>query len=330
MVLLTTGRSAATEQEVVASIESVGTRLVTVTDTTGNAGIAPSVVGDVERLAGVTWAFGLGPATDARNSDFEQAGAGVAVRALFGSLPADVPVTSGRPAVQPGEALAGVGASDVLRLSDVVGRVSDGQTSVGVVGQVDAIGPLSFVDELVLRIPAADEELPVRYVYVLVDDATNAREVATAVTALLPPGGVEVETSDGAIALRDVVAGRLGSASRQLMAAVLGCGLVLVSVTMLGAVAARRRDFGRRRALGASRSAIVTLVLVQSALAGAIGALVGAGTALGWSLLSGLPLAPWQFVMGLCALAVLVTLVGSAPPALTAASRDPVRILRVP
>lgn len=84
------------------------------------------------------------------------------------------------------------------------------------------------------------------------------------------------------------------------MALVLGVGVAIVTVTMLGAVSSRRRDFGRRRALGASRSSLITLVLIHTAVAA---------------------------VTGLC---VLVALLGALIPALAAAYRDPMRILRVP
>lgn len=111
-----------------------------------------------------------------------------------------------------------------------------------------------------------------------------------------------------------------------MMALVLGVGLVIVSVSTYGAVAGRRRDFGRRRALGASRSAIVVLVLVQTAVVACAGAALGVGVGL-WATWS-LPSA--TLVTGVALRAVLVALLGAVPPALIAALRDPVRILRVP
>lgn len=332
VVLLTTGRTAATEREVVASIDSVGTRLVTVTDTTGHAAIPPSAVADVQRLAGVTWAFGLGPASDTRNADVP-AGRGVAIRPYVGELPPELRVELGRAPAAPDEVLVGVGARSVLGLGDPAGALVDGDRRVGVVGVCDGGGPLSFVDDLALRRPADDESFPVRGIYVLVDDAAHATSVAAAVAAVVPtsrPDALEVRTSDGVLALREVVAGRLGAASRQLMAGVLAGGLVLVTVTMLGAVASRRRDFGRRRALGASRSAVVVLVLVQSAVAGLAGSVVGTVGGVVALAAGGTEVPPASFVAGVGLLALLVTLAGSVPPAVAAATRDPVRILRVP
>jgi len=335
VVLLTTGRSAAAERDVVASFDSVGTRLVIVADVGGAGGVADDSVRHVADLAGVTWAFGLGGAQDTADADVGTGATQVPMRALVGALPVDVHVVAGRTPVRPGEVLVGIDAQRALHLPLPVGglTVDAGTRRAAVVGAVDADGPLSFLDALALRVPDADEHPTVRYLYVLVDDASHASEVADAVRAVIradDPTALEVQTSDGAIALRDVVAGRVGAAGRQTMAIVLGVGLVLVTVTMLGAVAGRRRDFGRRRALGASRSAVVVLVLVQSACAALVG--VAVGTAAGLAVLdaTGSALPGARFVAGVAGLAALVALLGAVPPAIAAARRDPVRILRVP
>lgn len=141
---------------------------------------------------------------------------------------------------------------------------------------------------------------------------------------------MQVEASAGVLRLRDAVAGALGASSRQLMLGVLGGGLVLVSVTVLSAVQGRRRDLGRRRAVGASRSAIVVLVLLQTAVAGVMGALVGSVGGVAAVALAAGAAPPWSFSAGVAVATVLIGLVGAVPPALLAAYRDPVRILRVP
>ncbi|MFF1530922.1 FtsX-like permease family protein [Cellulomonas sp. NPDC058312] len=106
--------------------------------------------------------------------------------------------------------------------------------------------------------------------------------------------------------------------------------LTAETLTTAAGVAGRRRDLGRQRALGASRSAIVALVVLQSAVAGAAGAV--AGTAAGTLLVlqtSGRVL-PWGFAAGVVVLSGVVGVVGAVPSAVLAARRDPVRILRVP
>ncbi|NNH05702.1 ABC transporter permease [Cellulomonas fimi] len=335
VVLLTTGRAAASERAVVASIDAVGTRLVTVSDGQGQAGLDASSVAEIARLDGVEWVFGLGPASDGTNAALPGRTGVAALRPLVGDLPDDVRLADGRAPAAPGEAVVGRGAAAALHLGDVAGGVTDGRATVGVVGRFEAVGSLASLDDLVLYRPAPDatDARTLRQVHVLVSDASLVPEVTEHVRAVLrvrDPSRVEVESSEGALRLREAVAGTLGATSRQLMLGVLGGGLVLVTVTVLGAVQGRRRDLGRRRALGASRSAIVALVLLQTLGAGCLGALLGtvAGLAAASAWTGATP--PWTFAAGVGTTAVLMGLVGAVPPALLAAFRDPVRILRVP
>jgi len=335
VVLATAGRSAASEHAILAQVDSVGTRLLTLVDDQGTSGVTADGVLALGQVDAVGSAFGLGTAVDVRSVATPDGGA-AARRTLVGELPSGLTLVAGR-APGPGEAVVGVAAARTLGLADGLGAVALPRTGAGetpVVGVVHGSGPLANLDELVLAVPAADAApAPVRFVYV------TARSVGDvpALTALLPglvratnPAVLTVEAPSGAIALREAISGELGASSRQMMALVLGVGLVIVSVSTYGAVAGRRRDFGRRRALGASRSAIVVLVLVQTAVVACAGAVVGLGLGLWatWTAAGSLPSV--AFVAGVGVLAVLVALVGAVPPALAAALRDPVRILRVP
>ncbi|MDQ3997095.1 MAG: ADOP family duplicated permease [Gemmatimonadota bacterium] len=127
----------------------------------------------------------------------------------------------------------------------------------------------------------------------------------------------------------------------RLLAAVLGAyalvGVVLavagLYAVVAGSVAARRREFGVRAALGATPRALASLVLGEGLRVAAIGAVVGLVAALAGSRLLAAALygiapsdpATLAFVvaalLGVCAAAVLV-------PALRAASADPAQELR--
>ena len=111
---------------------------------------------------------------------------------------------------------------------------------------------------------------------------------------------------------------------------ILGAGLGLVVLNMYGAVTTRRRDFGRRRALGASRGTIVALVTLQTAITGLLGAALGTaiGAAVVWRLTDLLP--DLRFAVAVGVLAIIATIAAAVPPALVAAHRDPVKVLRVP
>ncbi len=111
---------------------------------------------------------------------------------------------------------------------------------------------------------------------------------------------------------------------------ILGIGLLLVGLNLYGAVTTRRRDFGRRRALGATRPTIIGLIATQTLLLAALGAALGAtvATTLIWQR-TGLP-PDWPFTTAIITLTTLAATTASLPPAIIAAYRDPLTILRVP
>ncbi|WP_448058948.1 ABC transporter permease [Cellulomonas hominis] len=334
VTLGTTGRTAATEHQVLTTVDLLGTRLVTLTDSTGTAGIDSSVVDLLTGMESVEWAFALGPAVDATMPGLGTtvAGAPVTARPIVGQLPAEMTTGSGRTA-RGGEAVAGTRAATNLGLTAGVGTAHIRGNSVAVVGTFSAEGPLSPLDGTLVLRPDRTDAFTVRYVYLRVAPAYDVQAVADLVEAVTPastPSGVDVDVARGALELRTVLSGTLGESARQLMAMVLGVGMVLVSVTVTGAVNARRRDFGRQRAIGASRSAIVTLVVVQSAISGLLGAAAGSAGGILLAVLTSAPTPTPTFILSVITLSLIVALLGAAPPAVIAARRDPVLILRVP
>lgn len=331
-IIATTGRTVATERQVLSSVDAMGTRLITVTDATGSADIAPSALEVIADMGAVDWVFGLGPARDVSRGDLAGTATGqpVAVRALLGDLPPEIARTTGRAASE-GEALAGSEALRRLGLPHPSGQIWTQGRPLAVVGAFVATGPLSSLNETVLyRDPDVGT---VRYLYVAVRVGHDIQSVADDVAAVVPssdPGGVDVALAHGAIQLREVLSGALGASSRALMSVVLGVGLLLVALTVTGAVNTRRRDFGRARALGATRHTIVVLVLIQTALSASMGVCAGFIIAVPATQISSGGLPGPGFLAGVAVLAILMAMLGALVPAMAAAGRDPVRILRVP
>lgn len=110
----------------------------------------------------------------------------------------------------------------------------------------------------------------------------------------------------------------------------MSAGLVLVALTMTLALNSRRRDFGRRRALGASRSALVALTLLEASLPVLVGVGLGIITGLIALRLSLGVLPGAAFVAAAGALIAVAGTAAAIPPALVASMRDPMLILRVP
>ncbi|MGO1666340.1 ABC transporter permease [Flaviflexus sp.] len=91
----------------------------------------------------------------------------------------------------------------------------------------------------------------------------------------------------------------------------------------------RRADLGGRRGLGATRMTIIALVVLRTAYAALIGAVLG--VVMGGIITGRMDaLPPVDFMIGVGILSVIAALVSTLPPAVYAAHRDPVGVLRTP
>jgi putative ABC transport system permease protein len=343
VVLLTTGKAAGSEQAVLARLDSRGTHLVIVTDNSGRAGLATASADSVATLNGVEWALGLTSAKECANAAIPATGPGVAVRTAYGDLKSAVTLTSGR-WPESGEGIASTSAAALLGLDRGVGGIRCGHDDfrgTAIVGTFDVdptlanLGTAVLVSPLEAALPRAGSltNEPLLYLYVqavntsMIDGLTDALpDVVTAEAADL----LTVEAPSALLEIRSVIASDMKAGTRDLMVLTLGVGLILVAVTMVAGCATRRRDFGRLRALGATRSTILAMVEVQALFAGLLG--VGLGMTVGLTALAlstTVPI-PWSFAAGVGILALEAALVAAMVPAMIAGFSDPVRILRVP
>jgi putative ABC transport system permease protein len=341
VVLVTAGRTAATERRVIESLSDAGSRVITVIDSTGEGGIHSNTVAATRNLPGVVWAVGFGAASDvivdAPGTITGSMSTQVPVRQFIGVLPSgSATLIAGRLPQRPGEAVAGTNAANELGFLDGAGPAATSTQKFPIVGTVGLTDALSRFDDSVLVMAAAEASAPLRFVVVVAEEATTVTELSRAIEAVIHADRIQdvsIETPDAILALQTVISGQLGSSSRNLTAGVLLTGVVLIAIIMFAMISTRRRDFGRRRALGASRSAIVAIVTIQACTASFVGALVGTltTTAVLAFTSDGFRDSPaYSYVAGLGVLTILSAAVGSFPPAILAARRDPVRVLRVP
>lgn len=328
-ILATTGQTIRAEQQVLAQIDTAGTRSIVISDV-GAADMHISSVDRIARTSGVEWVVGLGPATDA-NGVANPAGPAVAIRAIHGDI--DQVVALNGPPTRPGVAYAGPEAQAALGFLVPVGGVVDGAgREHAVIGGLTASGPLDLLNRSLIAIPT-DADSVVRSIHILATAPEQVASVAIAATMLIStedPASIRVETSAALAEVRAAVAGELGRYGRQLIILVLGAGLVLTALNIYGSVTSRKRDMGRRRALGASRPAIMTLILLQTTIASLAGAALGAA-AVSVVLVANTGARPdLEFTAAIIVLATFASGFASIPPAVVAAYRDPVRVLRVP
>lgn len=329
VILSTTGQTVQAERQVLSQIDAAGTRSVILADTDGRAGITSDAVGRIAAISGVEWVIGLGPATDVR-TPANPGGQPAAIRNFFGDIPASL-VVFGLP-LSPGMALVGDEAQTTLGLDQPVGGVVGDEKEYAIVGSFHASEPLSFLNRTLISGPTP-EETTVRAIHILTkrpQDVATVSEAALALLGAADKSSVGIQTSEELAEIRSAIENELGSFGRRLIAIVLGVGLILAALNVYGTVTTRRRDFGRRRALGAGRPLIVALVALQTVFTAVVGAIMGTVCAtLAVSRINDHP-PDWGFAVAVGVLAVMATALASIPPALVAAYRDPVRILRIP
>jgi len=327
------GQTVRAEQDVLGRIDEAGTRTIVVTDERGVAGLTGDTVRQIGRLSEVEWVVGLGFALDGRNVALPYADATpVSVRTVWGELPPEISIVGRRP--RAGEAIVGPNAAASLGLAQGAGAVEVGQRTIPVVAGFQACDALADLNASVLVMPVeSDTSASVRSIRVLARFPGAVAPLAAAILDVLGPdsaGKVSLQTSSALADVRSAVGGELGQYSRRLVLAAFGAGLVLVALVTYAAITQRRQDFGRRRALGATRTDIVAMVAIQSALTGGLGA--GVGLALGSLIVLRMTGGPPDaaFLGAVMVLATYASVLAAIPPALAAALGDPVRVLRVP
>lgn len=331
-VLLTTGKTVGAEQSVVSSIDSAGTRSITVR-AENDAGVTTDVLDRLATLEGIEWAGAFSSATDGSNAG-TPGGARVPIRSLYTQDLQRVGIPPTPPV--PGDL---VYVSDMalqeLGMQQAAGAVDlPGMGTVGVAGTFDIPDFLSSMEPAAF-IPRAHSG-KTETVNLLVVIATRPELVAPVQDAVLSvlspsdPSKVTVSSSEQLAALRELVQSQLSSFSRGLVLALLGLTGLLVAVVLYGLVILRRKDFGRRRALGATRGFIVRLLLWQTLTLATLGVLVGSALGTALLVMSADPLPGATFYAALAVLTLATAGLASLAPAIAASRRDPLRELRVP
>lgn len=335
-VVASSGRTDATRRSLLARLEDPAARLVRIADRDGAAHLSAMQVELISRLGPVAWVIGLGPAGPiARNPALGDARRGnasepVGSRLYWGDLTGGplVRLRSGRePSAR--EALAGQRAADALRLKDGVGTVDDEDLGpTGVVGTVSATGPVENLSAYLL-IPARGGDEPISEIIML---AATSAEVEALVNRLpniiAAQTPVAIDRATQLLEIREALAADVGELDAAILAGSLGSSVLLVGTILYGAIEERRREFGLRRSQGATRSTIAGLVLIETTL------LAIAGTALGGAIgslavVAGVGEFPDPLLtLAVCALVSLVAVGGAAIPAVVAAFRQPLYVLR--
>lgn len=331
-VLVTAGRNAGAEAAVLARIDEVGTRTLTVYGQGDAPGFTSDLVADLARYDVIESVTGFGPVQDV-TATANPDGTRVGMRTVYGSLGQQQMKTL-QPMLGTSQVLATTTAADALGLLSGRGAISQiGGRELLVTGTIGLPAHLSDLEPLIVqpREPSTREQLAsIAIVADTPQDLPLVTQVVTDQLVDVPRDKLRLESSQQLAELRRVIGGELTIQSRAIVLGVLGAAAAAALVVVWSIALMRRKDFGRRRALGATRAMILALILAQTLVVSTVSAVLGAVTGVAWLIAGGHPVPTVSYIAAVLIALVLTTTVASALPAGWAARRDPLTELRVP
>lgn len=266
------GRTAAAQAQLTARLDSAGARLIVLTDVRQQHLLPPDIVHLTAGLNTVDRAVGLGSPVDAVSSRVGPGGVKVPTWQVIGDPHQVADLTSGRwPRAR--KVIVADAAMPSLGLDGPVGYGVAGDTELAVVGTYAARDPFTQLDAGAVG-PAEDPATTASTLHVVVRSAGQAAATLSAVLAIVAPPQTQDVTVQSPVTLaelQDGISADVGTYGYSLSLLVLGAGAPLVAVVVLIDVLVRRADLGRRRALGVTRDDIVSLLVLRTAFAAAIG-----------------------------------------------------------
>lgn len=332
----TVGRQAAAEAALAQQLAGPQARTLTVTRTSDAAALTPPALTLLAELNGVAAVVATDLPVDAFNGRLGPGTSPVAVVGIHGTIDRALSVTRGR-LPGPAEVVVSSDTLDRLGLSEPVGylEAADGR-QWAIVGSFAAKAPFDDLDAMAVTTPVVtDAEAVAGYSFhqlrVVADAVTHVAAVQAAALAILAPNADEVQVTSALAAANtsQTAAGALAGLGRSFLLLILAAGAFFVAAVVLADVLVRRRDLGRRRTLGITRGALVALVTARTAAPAVLGAVLGSSLGLAWV---------WRttgqvlsaFSVAVSVLGVLTAVVAGLAPAIFAARRDPVEVMRTP
>ena len=328
---VTVGQGVAQRDAVAATFTQPHLRTLTLVDEEGSRVLPWSMLADVRSLSTVDEVWMTGPAVDVRNRALAD-GPAVAARAVADSWEG-LPLTlrQGRWPSGPDEAVIDSASATALGFRDGIGAVQDANgrewAVVGVYDPDHQRAPTGALFEA-----DVDRDEP-RNLYVTVTHVQSMEQTTAMLLALSEssrPGQIRVEQATDLAQLRAGITGTVSERSATIVAGVMTAGALVLGLVSVLMVNSRRQEFGRRRALGASRLTVVALVLLPGWIVMFAGSVCGAICAAGYLWFAQSVVVPPDFVVWTVVAASLGGAIAQLPSAAAAGLRDPVRVLRMP
>lgn len=333
IVLLTAGKSEGMRTALTDSLDSAGARTLVFTSSSR----VPFDAQAIDALAGLTNVAELtavGPAHDVQAID---GGTKLPLRSLYTNTPEQLGL-----AVLPSSAsaLGGTVVYMSVQAGKVIGAVEGtvavetaAGTSYSAATGLRVPDALAFLEPLAVVPRPLAEASNATAVVVTASDVASVEPLTKIVTDILAgdnPKDLRVTTSQQLADLADLLTGQFGAFEKSLVAGAMALSAVLVAAIQAGLMMIKRKDYGRRRALGASRGLVMGLILGQAALVSAAGIILGSLGAVAFLAGTGSPVPTLGYLAAVALLTLITCLLASILPAIGAAYRDPIKELRVP
>ncbi len=330
-VFLTAGKAVATEQSIMSSINDTAPRLITIATKDAHSALSEDFVTTLTSLNETEWVLALGPVEEVTNPAIP--GSPSLGRQLLTDLPAEVVIERGRQP-GPGEALLSAPAIQQLHLVSPAGQVVvNRKTPFSVVGSYQSSGALEHLTRLVLLGRNNNQWPGATLIYLVAKNAAVVPQLTAHIGDLLDPGHreeVSIYASEQLAAIHVAVSGELGGFSRILAIGMMAIGMLVIALATTITAIGRRKDYGRRRALGATRSVLTVLAVCEIEIPVIAGSILGSLAGLITVVMITHTALRVGFVLAVPILVINAGLVAAIPSAIWAAHRDPVSILRVP
>lgn len=328
-VALTVGKTAGATAAIQDSLNTAGARTIVVTAST-EAELDPSLVQRISGLSSVEWVGAFGAPADVRSVGLSD---GRPVAAREGWMSENLNGRMLEPSSDTGAWITPQ-AKEALQLTQAAGAVETASGHrVSIMGSFDTSAYLDALEPLVLLPRASTDTGVVTSVVIVVRHASQLTATLEAASALLDPkdaSKITLKSSDDLARLQVLVSSELGRHGFAITMAALGVSGTLIAGISFGIVILRRRELGRRRALGASQSFVLKLLVIQNTMLSTFGGILGSVAGVCVLAVSNDPPPPLHYLAALAVAATLTTSAFALLPAWHASRRDPVAELRLP
>lgn len=326
--LSTVGTGIAGAERVREEMEEAGARVLVATDNTGEGGyVTSAVTNHVASMSTVDSVVAFGLAFDTTFGP--HAGGDPLAAWEVSDVETIAEIVEGR-SPRPGEAVVTDTTAERWAMSYPAGYlVDEGGREYPIVGIASLRRGFSYFDTGSL-VAASTEDF--RSLHVVVQSLGVAEETQREVVSAIGVPSINqlsVSTPTGLRMSAELVNSNLAAQNRAMTALIIGVGAFVIGSVGLADVLLSRRDLGRRRALGASRADLVAVTLTRILVPAFIGAAIGAIATLVFYRLRGTSIG-LDVAAAFIILAVTISLIASVAPAVWAARRDPVVVLRTP